>query len=162
MSRLIPVLLLLALASSGIVDTAADAASDTASGAADVRVEHAWARATLPAQMASGAYMTVTSATRARIVGVSSPQVGVAQVHHMSMQGTTMTMHAVDALDLPAGKAVELKPGGYHVMLMDLKQALKKGDKLPLTLRIERANKTISEQTVLLDVLDAPPAEHHH
>ena len=144
-----------------MVDAAAHAAADTV-GAANVRVDHAWARATLPAQTASGAYMTVTSATPARIVGVRSPQVGVAQVHQMAMQGTTMKMRAVEALDLPAGKAVELKPGGYHVMLMDLKQSLKKGDKLPLTLRIEGANRKITEQTVLVDVLDAPPVEHHH
>ncbi len=150
MSRLVPALLFVILS------------SPVAAVAADVRVDHAWARATLPTQMASGAYMTVTSATPARIVGVSSPLAGVAQVHQMAMQGTTMKMRAVDALDLPAGKAVELKPGGYHVMLMDLKQSLKKGDKLPLTLRIEGANRKITEQTVLLDVLDAPPAEHHH
>ena len=158
MSHLVPFLLLLALSSPGIAHAAADAPARTA----DVRIDHAWARATLPAQMASGAYMTVTSATAARIVSVSSPLAGVAQVHQMSMQGTTMKMRAVDALDLPAGKPVELKPGGYHVMLMDLKQSLKKGDKLPLTLRIEGANKKIAEQTVLLDVLDAPPTEHHH
>ncbi|MGI9024473.1 MAG: copper chaperone PCu(A)C [Burkholderiaceae bacterium] len=145
MSRLIPALLFAALSSSA------------AAGDADVRVDHAWARATLPAQMASGAYMTVTSATPARIVGMSTPWAGVAQVHQMSLQGTTMKMRAVDALDLPAGKPVELTPGGYHVMLMDLKQPLKKGDKLPLTLRIEGANKKVTEQTVMVDVLDAPP-----
>ncbi len=148
MSRLAPALLLVFLWLPRVV------------GAVDV--DHAWARATLPAQMASGAYMTVTSAMPARIIGVSSPLAGVAQVHEMAMQGSTMRMHAVGALDLPAGKAVELKPGGYHVMLMDLKQPLRKGDKLPLTLRIEGADRKITEQTVLIDVRDAPPAEHKH
>lgn len=123
-----------------------------------VEVDRAWVRATLPAQMASGAYMTLTSATPARIVGVSTPQAGVAQVHEMTMQGTTMRMRAIDALTLPAGKAVELKPGGVHVMLMDLKQPLRKGDKLPLTLRIEGADRKITKQIVSIEVRDAPPA----
>ena len=148
MSRLAPALLLVFLSLPRI--------------AGAVEVDHAWARATLPTQMASGAYMTVTSATPARIVGLSSPLAGVVQVHQMSMRGTMMKMHAVDALDLPAGKAVELKPGGYHVMLMDLKQPLKKGDRLPLTLRIEGADKKITEQTVSIEVRDAAPAEHTH
>ena len=148
MSRLLPALLLVFLSLPRL--------------AGAVEVEHAWARATLPAQMASGAYMTVTSATPARIVGVSSPVAGIAHVHRMTMQGTTMKMDAVDALELPAGKAIELKPGGYHVMLMDLKQPLKKGDRFPLTLRIEGANKKLTEQTVSIEVRDTPPAEHHH
>lgn len=147
MSRFLAALLLASLASPRL--------------AGAVEVERAWARATLPAQMASGAYMTVTSAKPARIVGVSTPVAGVAHLHHMSMQGSTMKMDAVDALDLPAGKAIELKPGGYHVMLMDLKQPLQKGDRFPLTLRIEGADRRISEQTVSVEVRDAPPTAHH-
>lgn len=135
------------------------AIADAAGDDVHVRVDRAWARATLPAQMASGAYMTVTSATPVRIVGVSSPDAGVAQVHQMTMNGTTMKMQAVDALELPAGKPVELKPGGYHVMLMDLKRPLKVGDKLPLTLRVEGPDKKITEETVSVEVRDAPPEE---
>lgn len=147
MSRLLPALCIALLSLPGV--------------AGAVEIERAWARATVPAQMASGAYMTVTSATPARIVGVSTPVAGIAHVHRMSMQGTTMKMDAVDALELPAGKAVELAPGGYHVMLMDLKRPLKKGERFPLTLRIEGANKKVTEQTVSIEVRDAPPAAHH-
>jgi copper(I)-binding protein len=127
-----------------------------------IEVDRAWARATVPGQTGSGAYMTVTSATPVRIVGVSTPAAGVAQLHRMSMQGTTMKMQAVDALDVPAGKPVELKPGGFHVMLMDLKQPLKSGDKLPLTLRIEGPDRKITEQTIPVEVRDGPPASPPH
>lgn len=148
MSRLLPALLLVSLALPRLA------------GAVDV--DDAWARATLPTQKASGAYMTVTSTTPARIVGVSSPVAGIAQVHWMAMQGTTMKMRAVEALELPAGKTISLEPGGYHVMLMDLKRPLTKGDRFPLTLRIEDADKKVTEQTVWVEVRDTPPAEHHH
>jgi len=63
------------------------------------------------------------------------------EIHEMSMEGSVMKMRAVPGLDLPAGKTVELKPGGYHVMLMDLKKELKAGDTVPLTLVVEGADK---------------------
>ena len=81
----------------------------------------------------------------------------MAQVHEMTMQGTTMKMHRVEVLDLPAGRSVEMKPGGYHLMLMDLKQPLKAGDKIPLTLRLEGADKKIVEQVVSVEVMSAAP-----
>lgn len=120
-------------------------------------ISEAWARSTVNGQTASVVYLTVTSATPARLVGASSPIAAVVQVHEMAMQGTTMKMRAVDALELPAGKAVELKPGGPHVMLMDLRQSLSSGDKLPLILRIEGADHRVVEQAVSVDVRDAPP-----
>ena len=125
--------------------------------ASPVAVANAWARATVPGQMASGAFMTLTSPTQVKLVGVSTPMAGVAQVHEMAMQGTTMTMHASGALDLPAGRAVELKPGGYHVMLMDLKQPLKAGERIPITLRIEGADRKVSEQTISVEVMSTAP-----
>ena len=123
-----------------------------------VAVANAWARATVPGQMASGAFMTLTSAAPVKLVGISTPVAGVAQVHEMTMQGTTMKMQAVHSLDLPAGRRVELKPGGYHVMLMDLKQPLKAGDKIPLTLRLESADKKVVEQAVSVEVMNAAPS----
>jgi periplasmic copper chaperone A len=127
-------------------------ALSTAFAAGPVTVDQAWARATVPGQMASGAFMTLRSDSAVRLVGVSAPIAGVAQVHTMSMDGTTMKMRAVDGVDLPAGKAVELKPGGIHVMLMDLKTPLKAGDSLALTLRIEGADHRVVEQTVPVEV----------
>jgi len=73
------------------------------------------------------------------------------------MQGTTMKMRSVDAVELPAGKPVELKPGGLHVMLLDLKQPLSKGDRVPLVLRIEGADRKVVEQTVTIEVRDVAP-----
>jgi copper(I)-binding protein len=101
-------------------------------------VKEAWVRGTVPQQQASGAFMQITSAQGGRLVAVSTPMASVAEVHEMKMaDGGVMKMAAVPALDLPAGKAVELKPGGYHIMLMGLKQQLKAGDSVPLTLTIQ-------------------------
>ncbi len=100
-----------------------------------VLVQNAWARATVPGQMASGAFMSLSSSTGSRLKSVSSPVAGVSQVHEMRMEGDIMKMKALEnGLELPAGKTVELKPGGYHVMLMDLKLPLKKDTTIPLTL----------------------------
>ena len=87
----------------------------------------------------------------------------MAEMHEMAMDGSVMRMRQVDAIDLPAGQAVELKPGGLHIMLMDLKAPLKAGDTVPLTLRFEKAG----EHTVQVPVRAAPAAAasghgHHH
>ena len=100
-------------------------------------VADAWVRGTVPQQQASGAFMRITSAEGGKLVGVSSPVAATVEVHEMKMDGGVMKMGAVPSLELPAGKAVELKPGGYHVMLMGLKQQLKAGDSVPLTLTVE-------------------------
>lgn len=104
---------------------------------AQTTVADAWARGTVPQQQGTGAFMRITSATGARLVGVASPVAGVAEIHEMKMVDGVMKMNAIPALDLPAGQPVELKPGGYHLMLMGLKQQLKGGETLPLTLTIE-------------------------
>ncbi len=122
-----------------------------------VEVDRAWVRATVPGQMASGAYMGIASDKPVRIVGVETPAASLAQIHEMSMKGNTMSMRAVDALEVPAGKRVELKPGAFHVMLMDLKQPLKKGERIPLVLRIEGPDRKTVEQTVSLEVRDSAP-----
>lgn len=104
---------------------------------ADTTVADAWVRATVPQQKATGAFMQLTSDVDARLVSASSPVAGVVEVHEMTMQGEVMKMSRVPALALPAGKTVELKPGGYHVMLLGLKQQVQDGDQIPLTLVIE-------------------------
>ena len=103
---------------------------------AQVTVTDPWVRGTVPSQMATGAFMKITAAKTARLVGASSPVAGVVEVHEMAIKDNVMTMRAVDALPLPAGKTVELKPGGYHVMLIDLVKPLAKGDTVPVTLTI--------------------------
>lgn len=111
-----------------------------------VSVEGAWARATVPQQKSSGAYLRITAAQAAALVEVRTPVAGSSEIHEMSMVGDVMRMRAIERLDLPAGKAVALEPGGYHVMLLDLKRQLKAGDVVPLTLVIEDKDK--KRQTV--------------
>ena len=106
-----------------------------------VRVIDPWARPTVPGQKVGGVYMEIISPRKARLIGVASPVSGAAEVHSMTMDGGTMRMRALGALDLPAGTPVKLAPGGYHVMLFDLKKPLVVGEKVPLTLLIEEAGK---------------------
>jgi len=104
---------------------------------AQVRVEGAWVRATVAPQKATGAFMQLTSAKAAKVVAVSSPAAAMVEIHEMKMEDGVMKMRAVDALPLPAGQAVALKPGSYHVMLMGLQRPIKAGDVVPLTLTVE-------------------------
>lgn len=104
---------------------------------AQVSVKDAWVRATVAQQKATGAFMTLESKQEAKLVAAQSPVAGVVEVHEMAMDNGVMKMRAVPFLALPAGKAVELKPGGYHVMLMDLKGQVKDGDMVPVTLVVE-------------------------
>lgn len=116
--------------------TVAVTLSATPPAGAQVTVTDAWARAVVPGQMATGAFMRVTAATDATLVGVASPAAGIAEIHEMKMEGGVMRMNAVERLALPAGKPVDLKPGGYHLMLMDLARPLKAGDTVPITLTV--------------------------
>jgi len=121
-----------------------------------IEVEHAWARATVKGQMATGAFMTLTAKDGAKLVGGSSPAAGVTQVHEMKMDNGVMKMAEVKGgLDLPAGKAVQLKPGGYHIMLMDLKQTLLKDSTIPLTLFFKDAKGNDSKLELTLPVATA-------
>ena len=125
--------------------------------AQDVSVQNAWARATVQGQKATGAFMTLTSKTGAKLVAASSPVAGVTEVHEMKLEGDVMKMRAVQGgLDLPAGKAVELKPGGYHVMLMDLKHPLGKEMSVPLTLVFKDAKGQESRLELKLPVATSP------
>ncbi len=118
--------------------SAAFAAALFACGAsAQTTVKDPWVRGTVAQQKATGLFAQITSTAGGRIVGASSPVAGVVEIHEMAMEGSVMRMRAVTALELPAGKAVELKPGGYHVMLLDLKQQLKAGDTVAVTLVVE-------------------------
>ena len=108
---------------------------------AQVTVKDPWVRATVPAQKATGAFMQITSAQDARLVEAKSPVAGVVEVHEMVMEKDVMKMRAIKGLDLPAGKTVELKPGGYHVMLMDLKEQMKEGATVAVTLVVEGKDK---------------------
>ena len=108
---------------------------------AQVAVTDPWVRATVASQKTSGAFMTLTAPRDTRLVAVSSPVAGVAEIHEMAMRDNVMRMRAIDALALPAGKAIKLEPGGYHVMLMQLKGPLNAGDTVPLELIVEGPDK---------------------
>lgn len=124
------------------------AALGSARAQAEVKVEEPWVRGTVAQQKASGAFMRLTSPAPMKLVSASSPVAGVVEIHEMAMEKDVMRMRAIPGLDLPAGVTTELKPGGYHVMLMDLKQALKPGESVPLTLVFEDAAKKRSSQTI--------------
>jgi len=124
-----------------------------------VDVQNAWARATVQGQKATGAFMTLTAPSASKLVGVSSPVAGVAEVHEMKMEGDVMKMRALSGgLDLPAGKAVELKPGSYHIMMMDLKLPLQKDTTIPLTLVFKDAKGVETKKELKVPVSQMAPA----
>jgi copper(I)-binding protein len=104
---------------------------------AQVTVADAWVRGTVTGQKATGAFMQIQSAADTALVAAASPVAGVVEIHEMKMDGGVMKMGAIRSLAVPAGKTTELKPGGYHVMLMELKQPLKEGETVPVTLTFE-------------------------
>lgn len=110
-----------------------------AQGQPAVAVEGAWARSTVPGQDASGAYMTLTAREPLTLLGASTPAAGIVEIHEMKMVGDVMKMSAVESLALVPGKPVKLAPGGYHLMMMDLKQPLRVGTQIAVTLRLRDA-----------------------
>ena len=124
-----------------LLATALTVLSFSAIAQTSVQISDPWVRATVPQQKATGAFMQITAPKAMRLLEVRSPVAGVAEIHEMSMTDNMMRMRQVKELALPAGKAVELKPGGYHVMLLDLKGQVKAGDKIPLTLVVEGEDK---------------------
>lgn len=128
-----------------------------------VEVQGAWVRATVQGQQATGAFMTLKSEAGARLVSASTPVAGIAEVHEMRLDGDVMKMQALkEGLDLPAGKTVELKPGSYHLMLMDLKTALKKDSVIPLTLVLVDAKGAKSQQELKVPVQTMAPMAQMH
>jgi len=103
------------------------------------RVEDAWARPTVTGQAGGGGFLKITSPTADRLIAASAPVSKTVELHTMQMQGDVMQMRQVPAIDIPAGKTVELKPGGLHVMFIGLTQTLNDGATFPLTLRFEKA-----------------------
>jgi copper(I)-binding protein len=126
------------------------------------KVEGAWVRSTVGGQQGTGVFMKLTAPQTTELVGVSSPIARVAELHQMKMEGDIMRMRRVNTLELPAGRPVELKPGGYHLMLMDLKQPVTPGSTVPLTLLFRDASGR--EGRLELNVAAAtqpPPAAKH-
>jgi copper(I)-binding protein len=137
---------------------------------AQVNVEDGWARATVQGQKATGAFMKITAPQTTRLVSVVTPVAGVAEIHEMKMDNGVMKMRALpEGLDLPANKSVELKPGSYHLMLMDLKAPLMKDSSVALTLTFKDAKGKETQQQISVPVTAGAPAkqmpghaEHKH
>jgi len=127
MKRLVPAALVLAALS--------------APALASVTVKDSWVRTTASYQKSSVAFMQITSSSDARLVKAESPVAKLVELHQMVMKNNVMKMQAAPAIDLPAGKLVELKPDGYMVMLTGLKQQIKQGDLIPISLVVEGKNK---------------------
>jgi periplasmic copper chaperone A len=112
--------------------------------AGDLVITQAWSRATPGGAKIGGGYLTIENkgSIADRLIGGSAEVAGNVQVHEMTMNNGVMTMRPLDkGLAIEPGKTVKLAPGGYHLMLMDLKSPLKQGDKLPVTLEFEKAGK---------------------
>ena len=141
-----------------------------ASAQAQVDVTDPWARATGKGQQATGVFMNLTAKKATRLVGVKSELTSVAQVHEMKMDKDVMKMQSIKALDLPAGQTVSLKPGSYHVMLMDLKAPVAEGSHVVVTLMFEDAAGVKTQQEVHAVAKKAPmggadkhkSGEHHN
>ncbi len=155
---IIPVIAALALTTMSIVTALAEDAVYKAGG---LEITSAWARATLPSQPAAAGFMAIENkgAEADRLVSVSSPAAPMTEVHNMEMENDVMKMtELVDGLEIPAGGKVELKPGGSHIMFMDLKAGFKEGETVKLTLKFEKAG----EVEINLPVLPADTKEMPH
>ena len=136
--------------------------------AGEIQVENAWTRATIPGQDTAGVDLTITSKQAATLVGVSSPACKSVELHSMTMpqDGGMMKMREVETIALPAGKPVNLRAGGYHLMMTGLKAPLKAGVSVPLILRIKVATKSIVKIKAMVEVqaLNAinPAAKEEH
>jgi copper(I)-binding protein len=125
---------------------------------AQLQAKDAWVRAVVTGQQGTGAFMTLQASENLTITAASSPWAAVAQIHNMAMEGNVMKMAAVDSLVLQSGQALTLKPGGYHVMLMDLKEGFAKLTQLPLTISYKTASGSAQTLTLQVPVLANAPS----
>jgi copper(I)-binding protein len=141
-----------------------------ASAHAQVDVTDAWARATGKGQKATGVFMNLTAKKATRLVGIKTDLTPIAEVHEMKMEQDVMKMQTIKALDLPAGQTVSLKPGSFHVMLMDLKAPVEEDSHVIVTLLFEDAAGVKTQQEVHAVAKKAPMGgadkhkhgEHHN
>ena len=151
----------LALALALILSAAGAKADDYTLG--NIVIGHPWSRATPPSAMAGGGFLKLTNKGTApdRLIAVRSAAAGKAEIHEMKMDGNIMRMRELEkGLEIPAGATVTLAPGGYHLMLMELKAPLLKDARVPVTLVFEKAGSIDVELTV--EAMGASPSEHKH
>ncbi len=129
------------------------------SAQAQVTVDRAWARATVPNQASSGAFMRITAQKDVRLTGARSAVAGIVEVHEMRMDKDIMRMRPAGELPIKAGQSLELKSGGFHLMMMGLKQQLKAGEAVPLTLEFKVADGSVLKVEVKAIAGLTPPAQ---
>lgn len=130
--------------------------------AAHVHADNAWARASVPGQQATGAFVQLTAKEPLRLVGVETPAAAAGEIHEMKMEGDVMRMRAIDELVLPQGQLVELKPGGYHLMFQQLKAPLQDGTEVPMTLVFKDGKGEVSRLHLKVPVQRVAPAAGGH
>jgi len=142
---------------------AAGAVLAVAAQAQPASVKDAWVRAPAPGQKVAGVYMEIVSRTNTALVAVASPAAARAELHSMALEDGVMKMRPLERIELPAGTAVKLAPGGLHVMLIDLKQPLQRGEKVPITLTVLHLDSgSRSAFTVRAEVRDVDAKAQHH
>jgi copper(I)-binding protein len=129
---------------------------------AQVSIEKPWARATAPGAKVAGGYMTIRNAGAAgdRLVSASSPAAAKVELHVHTNDNGVMKMREVAGYDVPAKGAFELKPGGAHLMFMDIRRPFKEGDRLPVKLTFEKAGAVNAEFQVGGMGGSAAPMDH--
>lgn len=134
-----------------------------AQSASALRIEQPFARATAPTARAGSAYMTIvnSAAIGDRLLRAESPVAARVELHTIIKEGDVMRMREVPAIDVPANGKATLAPGGFHVMLMELKAPLKAGDTAPITLVFEKAGRIVVAVPIL-PLGSAPAGEHKH
>jgi copper(I)-binding protein len=135
---------------------AAPALADT------VKIENAWVRATAPGQKVAGGFLDLTADADMKLVGGSSPASDTLELHMMRMDDGVMVMRQIKEIELPKGKTVSLKPGGLHIMFIGLKQQIKEGEMVPVTLTVKNA--AGKEQQIQVDAhaMRGGGMMHHH
>jgi periplasmic copper chaperone A len=133
------------------------ATASVAQAAAPVAVTGAWARPIVAGQDSTGAYMTLSTREPLTLLGAETPAAGIVEIHEMKMVGDVMKMRAAETLPLAPGRSLELKPGGFHFMLMDLKAPFKAGTKISMTLRFKDGQGRVSSLPVTVPVAASAP-----
>jgi periplasmic copper chaperone A len=130
-----------------------------------VKVADAWVRAPAPGQKTASAYVELTSDFQAALVAVGSAAAGSVEMHSSTVEGGVMRMRALPRIELPAAQTVRLAPGGMHLMLIDLKEPLKPGDKVPLVLSVQPSGPTAGTSLTTINLeaeVRAAGATTHH
>lgn len=133
----------------------------SASAFSQINITGPWVRSTVPGQSVAAAYMDISSPVGVALVRGSSPAAKSVEIHEMRMEGSVMKMREVPRIDVPAGKTVRLRPGSYHVMLIDILKPIQKGDIVPISLVFEQAGKPAQTVTIKAEVRDTMALHQH-